>query len=658
MNAPNGNWPGTEDWQAALLEPHRHFLDHELAGYGLERESDKDDSPPLPPLLGDNSVVFRMKGRFQKRRAVKLWTRAVTSRIARYKAIESYWPTANFLAGLRILPEGIRLIRTYPLLDMDLLSGTRLDDFLSKKHLDPGAMTDLLKAWFGLSSEMESNGWVHGDLRPDNILISYRSGETPRLKLVDYDGFLIRGVDLPPSGSFGRPEFQHPLRRSMKYEGAHGDRFPFLLHATAFAAIRARGGKIWVRHGGGSGTLFQAKDLIKPGQSELLAECMDSTDPDLRVLTEHLVRAISNPIEETPPLSEIGVSWLKKTKSWYPATEASALGSKPDLNLVSSQVANAPTIPAPSTTEKSTKSPITALALAPDHKRIAVGNQDGLVMVMDRGGKRILAKMSDHRLQINALTFSSNGQFVYSAGMDRLVCAFQWVLQETPWRFYAHEHSTTCLSTDRMGAFLVSGGGDGTITLRNLETLKDSEPLKAHKGRISSCVFLEDFLVTAGLDDGKVATWQTRGLTPLAKSDFHGDCIIDMDANQFAKIIAVSTSSRRIGFFETNTLKRGALKIDTKVTVQTLRLSPKGTYIAGGCADGSVRIWNTKSGKLVGNMMVHHKKSIRAVMWLPGGGSLLIGTADGKVKRYTLAWLMFCALFRPKDVEQPRSRDF
>jgi hypothetical protein len=541
---------------------------------------------------------------------------------------------------------------------MDLLSGTRLDDFLSKKHLDPGAITDLLKAWFGLSSEMESNGWVHGDLRPDNILISYRSGETPRLKLVDYDGFLIRGVDLPPSGSFGRPEFQHPLRRSMKYEGAHGDRFPFLLHATAFAAIRARGGKIWVRHGGGSGTLFQAKDLIKPGQSELLAECMDSTDPDLRVLTEHLVRAISNPIEETPPLSEIGVSWLKKTKSWYPATEASALGSKPDLNLVSSQVANAPTIPAPSTTEKSTKSPITALALAPDHKRIAVGNQDGLVMVMDRGGKRILAKMSDHRLQINALTFSSNGQFVYSAGMDRLVCAFQWVLQETPWRFYAHEHSTTCLSTDRMGAFLVSGGGDGTITLRSLETLKDSEPLKAHKGRISSCVFLDDFLVTAGLDDGKVATWQTRGLTPLAKSDFHGDCIIDMDANQFAKIIAVSTSSRRIGFFETNTLKRGALKIDTKVTVQTLRLSPKGTYIAGGCADGSVRIWNTKSGKLVGNMMVHHKKSIRAVMWLPGGGSLLIGTADGKVKRYTLAWLMFCALFRPKDVEQPRSRDF
>jgi WD40 repeat protein len=385
---------------------------------------------------------------------------------------------------------------------------------------------------------------------------------------------------------------------------------------------------------------------------------MDSTDPDLRVLTEHLVRAISNPIEETPPLSEIGVSWLKKTKSWYPATEASALSSKPDLNLASSQIANAPTIPAPSNTEKSTKAPITALALAPDHKRIAVGNQDGLVMVMDQGGKRILAKMSDHRLQVNALTFSSNGQFVYSAGMDRLVCAFQWVLQETPWRFYAHEHSTTCLATDRMGAFLVSGGGDGTITLRNLETLKDSEPLKAHKGRISSCVFLDDFLVTAGLDDGKVATWQTRGLTPLAKSDFHGDCIIDMDANQFAKIIAVSTSSRRIGFFETNTLKRGALKIDTKVTVQTLRLSPKGTYIAGGCADGSVRIWNTKSGKLVGNMMVHHKKSIRAVMWLPGGGSLLVGTAEGEVKRYTLAWLMFCALFRPKDVDQPRNRDF
>ena len=658
MNAPNGNWPSTEDWQAALLEPHRHFLDHELAGYGLERETDKDDSPPLSPLLGDNSVVFRMKGRFQKRRAVKLWTRQVTSRITRYKALESVWPSANFLAGLRILPEGIRLIRTYPLLDMDFLSGSRLDDFLGKKHLDPAAMSDLLKVWFGLSSEMESNGWVHGDLRPDNILISYRSGETPRLKLVDYDGFLIKGVELPPSGSFGRQEFQHPLRRSMKYEGPFGDRFPFLLHATAFAAIRAKGGKIWVRHGGGSGTLFQARDLVKPGQSELLAECMDSTDPDLRVLTEHLVRAISNPIEETPPLSEIGVSWLKKSKGWYQTTEATASNSQSDLNLGGSPETSAPAVPAPANTDKSTTAPITALALSPDHKRIAVGNQDGLVMVMDRNGKRIIAKMYDHRLQINALSFSANGQFVYTAGMDRLVCAYQWVLQETPWRYYAHEHSTTCLATDRMGEFLVSGGGDGTITLRNLETLKDSEPLKAHRGRISSCVFLDDFLVTSGLDDGKVATWQTRGLTPLAKTDFHGDCIIDMDANQYSRNIAVSTSSRRIGFFETNTLKRSALKIETKVTVQTLRFSPKGTYIAGGCVDGSVRVWNTQSGKLVGYLMVHPKKTVRALMWLPGGSSLLVGTADGKVKRYTLAWLMFCALFRPKDVDHPRNRDF
>ena len=650
MSVSGGDWPTIEDWQAALQEPHRHFLDHDLSGYGLERETEKEDSPPLAPMLGDNSVVFRMKGRFQKRRAVKLWTRPVTSRIARYKSLESYWPSANFLAGLRILPEGIRLIRGYPLLDMDYLSGSRLDDFLSRKHLDPTAMTDLLRVWFGLSQEMETQGWVHGDLRPDNILISYRAGETPRLKLVDYDGFLIKGVELPPSGSFGRQEFQHPLRRPMKYEGAYADRFPFLLHATAFAAIRAKGGKIWVRHGGGSGTLFQARDLIKPGQSELLAECMDSSDPDLKVLTEHLVRAISNPIEETPPLSEIGVSWLKKNKGWLGTTEASVPGANPDQSPVDAAT--------PPPREKSTVAPITALALAPDNKRIALGNQDGLVMVMDRNGKRIIAKMSDHRLQINALTFSANGQFLYTAGMDRLVCAYQWVQQETPWRYYAHEHSTTCVAIDRMGEFLASGGGDGTLVLRNLETLKDSEPLKAHRGRISSCVFLDDFLVTSGLDDGKVATWQTRGLTPLAKADFHGDCIIDMDASHYAKIIAVSTSSRRIGFFETNTLKRGSLKIETMVAVQTIRFSPKGTYLAGGCADGSVRVWHTQSGKLVGNLMVHPKKPIRAVMWLPGGGSLMVGTADGKVLRYSLFWLRICALFRSKDVEHPRNRDF
>ena len=366
---------------------------------------------------------------------------------------------------------------------------------------------------------------------------------------------------------------------------------------------------------------------------------MDSQDPDLRVLAEHLVRALSNPIEETPPLDEIGVSWLKKSGGKKGVAHPGASGAK-----------------ASPTTEKSTVAPVTSLALSSDNKQIAVGNQDGLLRIMDRSGKRTVAKFSDHRSQINALAFSVNGQMVYSAGMDCLVCAFQWVQQESPWHHYAHNHSTTCLAVDRMGEYLLSGGGDGTIVLRTLETLKDSEPLRAHRGRVSACAFLGNLVVTSGLDDGKVATWQTKGLTPLAKADFHGDCIIDMDANAYVKLIALSVSSRRIGFFEPNTLKRSPLKIDTLVTVHSLRFSPKGTYLAGGCADGSVRVWHTQSGKLVGYQMVHAKKPILAVIWLAGGSGLLVGTNDGQVKKYSLGWLRFCAFFRPKESEQPGTR--
>lgn len=72
-----------------------------------------------------------------------------------------------------------------------------------------------------------------------------------------------------------------------------------------------------------------------------------------------------------------------------------------------------------------------------------------------------------------------------------------------------------------------------------------------------------------------------KGADPLAKADFHGDCIIDMDANAFVKLIALSVSSRRIGFFEPNTLKRSPLKIDTLVTVHSLRFSPREPTLPG-----------------------------------------------------------------------------
>ncbi len=629
-------WPGTEDWAGALAKPTHHILDEKLSGCSLEKQEKVQNHPIYPPYPGDGAVVFRMLGRFQGRFAVKLWNKPVRGRIERYKLLEPHWPEASYLANWRILPEGIRLIQTYPALVMDWLSGMRLDEYLVKKLLDPHAMERLLQGLFNLSLAMETAEHYHGDLRPDNMLVTGKDDEAVKFKLVDYDSFCVGDLDLPLAKSYGRAEFQHPVRRAEKAEGRGVDRFAFLVMATAIAALKSKGGKIWARFGEGEGPglLFRVSDFLQPGRSELLGELMASPEKELKILAEHLVRALSNPWRETATLCDIPVSWAKAAKAAQPKSDVAGQAQTPTL----------PEKPA----DKSQPAPVTAIDFSPDGRRLVVGYQNGLVQLFDRRGKQVFGRFEDHPHQINGLVFSSNGQMIYTAGMDRLCCAWDWVQKEVPWRHFPHEHSVTCIARDSRGDYLLTGGGDGSLLLRKLPELTDTTVKKAHRGKISGCYILPNLVVSSGVDDGQLRTWDIHGLSPLAKADVPGEGIAAMDVYPRDRMVAVATHAWKILFYEANTLKKKDHRIDTEVAIQVLKYTPKGKLLAAGCADGSLRVWQKDSGKLVGYLMIQEKRPLKSICWLPGGTSLLVGTAEGKVRRYSLAWLAWCLLFKPK----------
>lgn len=639
------SWPQTEDWAAALAKPTQHILDETLSACFLEKQERVPNQPVYPPLSGDGSSVFRMIGRFQKRYAVKLWNKPVKGRIERYRLLEPHWPEAPYLADWRIAPEGLRLIREYPMLVMEWQAGMRLDEYITKKLLDPDAMDRLLQGLFLLSMAMEASDHHHGDLRPDNILVSGRDDEPTRFKLVDYDTFCLGDLSLPAAKSYGRPEFQHPMRRAEKAEGRGVDRFGFLVLAAALAALKVKGGKVWARHGEGPGLLFKASDFTHPGRSELLGDLIASTDKDLKTLGETLVRSLSMAWKDTPPLCDIPVSWAKKARAAAPKSEGT--GSSGSLNL--------PDKPA----DKSKPAPVTALDFSPDGRRMVAGYQNGLVLLMDRRGKHVYGRFEEHPHQVNGLTFSANGQMIYTAGMDRLCCAWNWVQRESPWRHFPHEHSVTCIHRDPRGDYLFTGGGDGSILLRRLSDSKDTFCKGAHRGKVSGCHILPNLAVTTGLEDGRLRTWDLPGLEPLARADVPGEGIAAMDVHDPDRLVAVATHAWKILFFEANTLKKREMKIDTEVPVLCLQFTPKGKLLAAGCADGTIRVWKRDTGELVGYAMVHEKKPVRAIRWLPGGTSLLVGTATGKVKRYGLAWLAWCLWFKPKQSQElaPRRRE-
>ena len=83
---------------------------------------------------------------------------------------------------------------------------------------------------------------VHGDLQHGNVLLvpEDREGHL-RLRLVDYDGLTVPGLEASPSGELGHPNYQHPQRRSEGDGGAEADRFAHLVIYTGLRALAVGG---------------------------------------------------------------------------------------------------------------------------------------------------------------------------------------------------------------------------------------------------------------------------------------------------------------------------------------------------------------------------------------------------------------------------------
>ncbi len=278
-------WPIMTDYQEAIQSPKTCFADNELRDGRLDF-----DSLGLPrPISGNFACVYGLTYRTSKW-AVRCFLKNTQDQEKRYQFINSYLEKVHspYFVPFKYIRNGIKVKGVwYPILKMEWINGESLSTYIEKNLTNPTAIQTLTQKFTELAKNLDQNAIAHGDLQHGNIIIV--SGE---IKLVDYDGMYVPGLDGMPSNEIGHPNYQHPIR-SEKDFGPYLDRFSEWIIYLSLKAI-SLDPSLWMTLKGGDENLILRKaDFNNPFSSDSLKIIENQHNQELKKIVMFLREIIN-----------------------------------------------------------------------------------------------------------------------------------------------------------------------------------------------------------------------------------------------------------------------------------------------------------------------------------------------------------------------------
>ena len=200
-----------------------------------------DEAGEIVMSSGNFAVVFKMKDESSgKLYAVKCFLKEQEGRDIAYQQItdELEYVSSNYLCSIKYFQKELFVDSTvssdteFPVLLMDWAEGVTLDKYVHQHISDKYALQLITYQFCRMAAWLMSQTFAHGDLKPDNILVT----EDGALVLVDYDGMYVPAMQGQKARELGSPDYRHPLRTEDCFN-EHIDDFPLALIGMSLKAI-------------------------------------------------------------------------------------------------------------------------------------------------------------------------------------------------------------------------------------------------------------------------------------------------------------------------------------------------------------------------------------------------------------------------------------
>ncbi|REJ96367.1 MAG: WD40 repeat domain-containing protein, partial [Planctomycetota bacterium] len=184
-----------------------------------------------------------------------------------------------------------------------------------------------------------------------------------------------------------------------------------------------------------------------------------------------------------------------------------------------------------------------------------------------------------------------------------------------------HEESVTSVAYSPDGRCIVSGAGDKTVRVWDVNSGAMLAVLLGHTRTTFSAAFSSDGRrIVSGSGDHTVRVWDANSGAMLAVFRGHEGDVLSVNWSSDATRIVSGSDDKTVRVWDANSGAMSAILHGHSANVCSVSFSPDGQRIlsGGGYGDNAIRIWDTDSGAELA-VLRGHERDVTSVSYSPDG---------------------------------------